>query len=233
MKSTTLILAIAMTLFAALALPIQLAAQHTRYKLIDIGTFGGPESYVNPSGAIGSLSTLNSSGAVVGGAGTSFPLTMNSSRVICGGFEGFIPFGNHALEWQNGTLTDLGSLAGPDNCSVATSINASGEVSGHSENGVIDPVAGFNAFHAVRWKNGAILDLGTPGGSVSAGSGINKWGQVAGFALNGIPDPVSIYHFQMLGSTGGTQTRAFLWTNGVMRDLVRDLGRPRRLVQFC
>jgi len=225
MKSRTMCIS-AVTLFAALALPVQVAAQHTRYKLIEIGTFGGPESYVNPAGAIGSPSTLNSSGVVVGGAGTSIPLTMNSSRVICGGVEGFPWLGvNHALEWQNGTLTDLGGLAGPDNCSVATSINASGEVSGHSENAVIDPVAGFNAFHAVRWKNGVILDLGTLGGSVSAGSGINKWGQVAGFALNGIPDPVSIYHFQIVGSTGGTQTRAFLWTNGVMRDL-GTLGGP-------
>ena len=80
MKSRTMCIS-AVTLFAALALPVQVAAQHTRYKLIEIGTFGGPESYVNPAGAIGSPSILNSSGAVVGGAGTSIPLTMNSSRV--------------------------------------------------------------------------------------------------------------------------------------------------------
>ena len=52
---------IAMTLFAALAVPLQLVAQeqqqpkrgHLRYKLIDIGTFGGPNSYV---GALGGVS---------------------------------------------------------------------------------------------------------------------------------------------------------------------------------
>jgi probable HAF family extracellular repeat protein len=132
---------------------------------------------------------------------------------------------NHAFKWQNGVLTDLGSLIGPDNCSVATSINAKGEISGRWGNGVIDPITGIQEFHAVLWKDGQISDLGTLGGSVSSGSGINALGQVAGFALNAIPDPVSIYHFQLSESVNGTQTRAFLWQNGVMQDL-GTLGGP-------
>src|SRR5438552_13319568 len=49
MKSGTLTCIIATPLFIALTIPAQLAAQHTRYKLIDIGTFGGPASLIAPS----------------------------------------------------------------------------------------------------------------------------------------------------------------------------------------
>src|SRR6266571_4251198 len=114
-------------------------------------------------------------------------------------------------------------------CIIATplfiAMNTSGEISGRSENGVIDSVLGLNAVHAVVWKNGQILDLGTLGGSVSSALGMNEHGQVAGFALNAIPDPVSIYDFLIFGSANGTQTRAFLWTDGVMQDL-GTLGGP-------
>ena len=44
MKSRTLICITAISLFAALANPVQLAAQQTRYTLIDLGTLGGPNS---------------------------------------------------------------------------------------------------------------------------------------------------------------------------------------------
>jgi hypothetical protein len=40
MKSRTLMWIAALTLFAALAVPVRLAAQHTRYKLIDFGPSG-------------------------------------------------------------------------------------------------------------------------------------------------------------------------------------------------
>ena len=49
MKSAKLICA-ASVLSAALALPLQLAAQHTRYKFIDIGTLGGAASYLTDPG---------------------------------------------------------------------------------------------------------------------------------------------------------------------------------------
>src|SRR5439155_23283060 len=135
MKSSKSIL-ITLIALVAVALPGELAAQHTRYKLIDIGTFGGPASYVNPAPAMGSPDQVNSSGTTVGGALTSIATTSTSNRaIVCGGIEGILLLVNHAFQWQNGVLTDLGSLAGPNNCSVALSINASGEISGRSENG--------------------------------------------------------------------------------------------------
>jgi len=181
MKSKLNLLTV-LILAGSLAMANQALAQQTGYKLIDIGTLGGPVSYILPAGQIGSFSQLNATSTLVGGAATSIPITPNSNPiVVCGGIEGDVPFVNHAIEWQNGSVMDLGSLAGPDHCSVATSINADGVNSGHSETAATDPVTGWNEVHAVRWKNGTIMDLGTLGGSISFGAGINKSGQIAGF----------------------------------------------------
>jgi hypothetical protein len=47
---------------------------------------------------------------------------------------------------------------------VSRSPNPRGQVTGQAQNGLIDPLTGFPAAHAVVWEHGEILDLGTLGG---------------------------------------------------------------------
>src|SRR5437667_5539055 len=121
MKSRTLTYFIA-TLFAVLALPLQLAAQHSKYKLIDLGTFGGPASFIAPSsgGPQNPARALTSRGVVVGAAetATADPFSPNCGNCLA----------SHAFRWQDGVLTDLGTLQGvnSDLSSVATWTNDRG-----------------------------------------------------------------------------------------------------------
>jgi probable HAF family extracellular repeat protein len=193
--------------------------KHHHYKLIDVGTFGGPSSFINTPQNI--FPALNSSGSTVGASGTTIPTTPTSNPIICGGQEGLNPEVYHGFGWRNGAVADLGSLAGANYCSDAGSINARGEIGGSSENGLVDPVLGFNETHAVVWKNGEIIDLGTFGGSEGLGLCLNNRGQEVGLALNAVPDPFSVFDFALAGSSNGTQTRAFLWDE---KNGLQDLG---------
>jgi probable HAF family extracellular repeat protein len=202
----------------------QKLVKHHHYQLIDIGTFGGPASYINNQISLGAPNQINSRGAAVGAAATSIPAPPNSNDPICQGQDGIVPFVFHAFKWQDGAVTDLGTLPGDDNCSVATSINANGEIAGYGENGLVDPLTGIREDRALVWENGEMIDLGTFGGNESVLGNINNRGQVAGSATNTIPDPFSIYYL-LMGLTTGTQTRAFLWQNGQKQDL-GTLGGP-------
>jgi hypothetical protein len=158
MKSRTLRCVSAMTLFAALAIPVRLAAQgqttHFRhYKLIDIGTFGGPASFVNPP--FNDFPILNNHGTIVGSSATSIPTTSTSNFFVCGGLDGIVPRVFHAFKWQKGAVTDLGALPPKnENCSNAVSVNAGGEIVGLSEIGEIDPLFGVKELRGVLWKDG-------------------------------------------------------------------------------
>jgi probable HAF family extracellular repeat protein len=217
MKSRTLTRITAMTLFAALAIPVRLAAQEqqqnrqqTRYKLIDFGTFGGPTSYL--PGPPPAVKVLNDRGTAVGWADTSTPDPFPTG---CFNPDCFV---SHAFQWQDGTVTDLGTLADGWS-SAAVWISTNGLIAGFSENGVIDPLTGFPEGRGVLWKDGQIIDLGTlEGGNESLAFAVNSAGQVVGPAANTVPDPFSLFGW-------GAQTRAFLWQNGVMQDL-GTLGGP-------
>jgi probable HAF family extracellular repeat protein len=195
------------------------AKQHHHYTLIDMGTFGGTLSGINePSNYV---PAVNRRGQTVGFSGDSEPLTVLNNPAACFG----ITTVSHAFEWKNNVVTDLGSLAGAAFCSDADSINDRGEIEGLSEIDVIDPLFGWNEMRAVVWKHGQIMNLGTLGGNNSWAFGINNSGQAVGLAQNAVPDPYSIFDFVIFGSSGGTQTRAFLWQNGIMQDL-GTLGGP-------
>jgi probable HAF family extracellular repeat protein len=191
--------------------------QHHHYKFVDLGTFGGPASYVNFF-----FNTLNNQGTVVGNAETTIPQPPTTNGFPCPPGEVYKPF-----VWQDGVVHDLGALP-HGNCSDTTAINALGQIVGTSETDEVDPLTGFNEIRAVIWKNGEIRDLGTFGGNQSSGWTINNRGQVAGFALNDTPDPYSMFDLPILGSSFGTQTRAFIWHNGKMEDL-GTLGGPDAL----
>jgi probable HAF family extracellular repeat protein len=210
---------IAFSIQAADQLPLQLSARHTRYELINIGTFGGPASYINPAGNGSPKNQVNSSGTAVGGSDLPIPTTALSNGFVCFGPEGVVPFVNHAFQWKDGIVSDLGALGGPEYCSVANSINDSGLIAGTSENGVIDPIFVTNEFRAVVWENGRIVDLGTFGGRESGAGAVNNKGQVVGWALTSKPDPFSLILVSIGGLGTGPQTRAFLWQKGHMRDL--------------
>jgi probable HAF family extracellular repeat protein len=200
---------IAMIFLAAMALPPQLAAQsNARYKLIDLGTLGGPNSFGTPSGP--GVPMLNNAATVAGWADTTSP------DPTCFGGDGLCLL-THAFRWKDGVLTDLGALPGA-NSSAANAINAGGWVLGASENGLTDPVSGFPELHAVLWKGDHLTDLGTVGANVVFPQTLNNVGQVIGGFESTTPDPFSLAGFP-------AQTRAFLWQNGVMQDL-GTLGGP-------
>jgi probable HAF family extracellular repeat protein len=230
MKSQLTFAAAVVTLFVLLPISVQLAAQdkqdhhhmHHRYRLIDTGTFGGPESYINAAFSLGSPNQINRRGTVVGAAATDIPAPPN--KQICGGPDGLVPFVFHAFVWQEGKKKDLGVLPGVE-CSEAVSINSQGEIAGRSGNGVIDPLVGLEEIRGVIWRDGEIQDLGTLGGNHSIAVAINNRSQVVGFSVNTIPDPFSLLYFLGGGFTNGTETRGFLWQNGQVRDL-GTLGGP-------
>jgi probable HAF family extracellular repeat protein len=215
-KSQTLKYFIAAVLFAALAFSARLPGQeqtedqehqreHRRYRLVEIGTFGGPNSYFTFISR-----PLNNHGVATGFSDTPVAVNPPFCLVDC--------FLTHAFLRKDGTITDLGALPGIGG-SFVNDINAKGVVTGMSLNGGTTPIfGGLPLFDAVVWKDGQIIDLGTFGGALSYAGAINDHDQVVGFALNSTPDSFdlgdSCQNFPM-----PTQMHAFIWHRGVMLDL--------------
>jgi probable HAF family extracellular repeat protein len=182
-----------------------------QYQLINLGTLGGKESTLSFSAHV-----LNNAGVFGGQADTGIadPYYPN--------FNGLIyPFAKtqlqHAALWNGNTLVDLGSLPGDQNSGVSA-INQLGHAVGVSENGSLDPDCfGSLGVRGVLWMDGALIPLGDLGGHETASVAINNRDQIAGFATNSTLD-----EFSLLCTT---QTRAFIWQNGTIKDL-GTLGGP-------
>jgi probable HAF family extracellular repeat protein len=227
---------------AAMAIPTRLQAQaqkepqkaHRHYKLVDLGTFGGPSGgLVGPSSSI-----LNESGALVGISDTANTDPFSPNMCF---FDCFIDL---AFVWHNGTLTELGPLPGGAS-SIAAGINDHGQVIGQAQNGAVDPLTGWPEARAVLWNRSSVVDLGTLGGNQSNANAINDRGEVVGAALTATFDPFANVSLNPQGmgpcfnlcpqgtnfatSTiffpAATETHAFLWRHGSMHDL-GTLGGP-------
>ena len=176
----------------------------------DLGTLpGGDESRaldVNSSGRVIGYSDSSSSLRAVmweGGQiqdlgtlpGTSFSLAQGINDL--GQVVGFS--GDRAFLWENGQMQDLGALGSHPltaPISRANAVNNSGRVVG------VSTTSPSGRTHAFSWENGQMSDLGTlPGHNQSAARDVNGVGQVIGT------------------STGGVEMRAFLYEDGVMKDL--------------
>jgi probable HAF family extracellular repeat protein len=222
MKSRTGLFA-ATALIPLLVIPTSLAARENtaaphRYVLKDLGTlwdhgqggsswlFTGPPSFY----------VLNNRGMVVDAADT-----MNTDPYRPVFIDGNV---SHAARWQNGVLTDLGSLPGLYTSSAPFSISDNGQfVVGVSENGVDEPLTDYPEYDAVLWRRGhRIQNLGTFGGNFSTAVSVNNLGQVVGGATNKTIDQYAAGIgpcWSLNCWPSATQWRAYLWQNSVMTDL--------------
>lgn len=106
----------------------------------------------------------------------------------------------HAFLWEDGTMTDLGTLPGGV-ASDAIDVNEARQVVGTT-------IMATGEEHAYVWDDGVMTDLGTLGGADAEAIRINNAGQVV--------DLSTTAPGQVIGEAG---THAFLWDDGTMTDL--------------
>jgi probable HAF family extracellular repeat protein len=198
-------------LIAAVLLPGSLTAQQPHYKLVYLEELGGPHITVDGDISCCGLlpAILNNSGTAVGSAVTSTP-NPNSS-LINNPYAVPNPFTIAAAAWEGPTPVNLGALPG-GYYSFANGISSNGLIAGISETGKVDPRLGVYEVHPTLWIFGYPIDLGTFGGGEGYANQVNDFGQVVGYAQN---DKADSYDYFGLG----TESRAFLWQYGELKDL--------------
>jgi probable HAF family extracellular repeat protein len=183
------------------------SGQVRRYKVIDTGTFGGPNGHMSIGTHI-----LNDNGTFTGFADTADP-----DPYAPGGCWDGDCLVAHVSKWQNGELIDLGALDGGPN-SESNWISENGWIAGDSQNGLLDPFGGWE-IRAVVWDMfGKLSEVGTlDGGHDSLARAVNSTGEVVGLSTTTVADDHA-----MIGSFGlpfPFQTRAYRWRNGNIQDL--------------
>lgn len=200
MKSRTLLYVATVTFFA-LALPLELAAQkQTQYTLTFLGTLGG--TFSQPFG-------MNNRGEVTGWS------TMPGDQT----FHGFF--------WQNGVITDIGTLGGPNSngdFGVPYGPNERGQLVGNAFTAIADPFGEDFCFSGANlicapfvWQNGVMTPLPTLGGYNGVAGDINGRGQIIGLAENAFPDD---------DCPGARQQKPVLWEKGNIHELPTFPGDP-------
>jgi uncharacterized membrane protein len=198
------------------------------YKVVDLGSFGGGNSYAQGVFLpfFPGTTTLNHSGNVAAWGDTTTPDPFSPDCYVdC--------FVGYALKWSHGSAENLGTL--PQNpvlgwqkpcfdcawSSFPLAISNSGWIAGESENNDVDSLTNGPESLAVLWKNGQIANLGTLGGNQSGATGVNDWGDVVGGALTKVSEllPIRPPYFDIFLFGNGTTSHAFWWHNGEMHDL--------------
>lgn len=183
-------------------------ANYPRYKLVDLGTLGGPNaSQVFPG------VTLNNRGEAIAQSGTATPDPFPSDFWLADGF-----IWHSILGTGDGVVRDLGGLNG--NQSLPGWIADNGLIAGLGENGLMDDLAGFPQVRALFWDaKRQIFDLGTLGGNTSNAAAVNNRGQVVGSAANAVPENPDVAFYFNGFLPAAQQMRGFLWEKGLMHDL--------------
>jgi probable HAF family extracellular repeat protein len=171
----------------------------------DLGTLGGPNSAV--------LWPVKNSNGIIAGVSETPEINKLGENWSCAFF--FPAFTHHVCRgfvWQDGTMSELPTLGGPDG--FATGANNRGEVAGWAENTVHDPTCQAPQvlqFRAVVWdtRHGGLTQLAPlPGDTVSAATAINNQGEAVG--ISGICD-IAVGEF--------SARHAVIWRHGMARSL--------------